>query len=77
MMRVVLDVNVLVSGFVAKDGSPSDILAGWSNMAFELVVSEHILEKAVPMPGASRTSVLAIPEPRFKKRLCCCARNPR
>ncbi len=47
MMRVVLDANVLVSGFPAERGVLSEILMAWSTMAFELVISEHILMKSV------------------------------
>lgn len=42
-MRVVLDVNVLVSGFVARSGTLGAILAAWTGGQFELVTSEHIL----------------------------------
>lgn len=45
-MRVVLDVNVLVSGFPASRGVPSRILDAWADGVFELVVSEHTLDGA-------------------------------
>lgn len=43
MIRAVLDVNVLASGFVSRTGAPGQLLAQWTRGAFELVVSEHIL----------------------------------
>lgn len=43
MIRAVLDVNVLVSGFAAREGTPSDIIESWTDGDFELVISEHIL----------------------------------
>ena len=43
MTRVVLDVNVLASGFVSRTGAPGQLLAQWTRGAFELIVSEHIL----------------------------------
>lgn len=45
-MRVVLDVNVLVSGFPASRRVPSRILDAWADGVFDLVVSEHILDGA-------------------------------
>ena len=44
MLRAVLDVNVLVSGFPAANGIPAEILARWLSREFILVLSEHILE---------------------------------
>ncbi len=43
MMRVVLDTNVLASGFTSQAGTPGQILLLWTYGAFVLVVSEHIL----------------------------------
>ena len=43
MIRTVLDVNVLASGYVSRTGAPGQILTQWTHGAFELVVSEHIL----------------------------------
>jgi putative PIN family toxin of toxin-antitoxin system len=43
MIRAVLDVNVLVSGFPAPTGIPAAIIDQWLDGTFELVVSEHIL----------------------------------
>jgi len=44
MIRATLDVNVLVSGFPAERGTPAELLERWSNLEFELVLSQHILE---------------------------------
>lgn len=42
-MRVVLDVNVLVSTLLSRAGAPGRLLALWLEGAFELVVSEELL----------------------------------
>lgn len=42
-MRVVLDVNVLVSALLSRAGAPGRLLALWLEGAFELVVSEELL----------------------------------
>ena len=44
-MRVVLDVNVLVSALLAPEGAPARILTAWVDGAFELVVSPHLLDE--------------------------------
>ena len=43
MLRVVLDVNVLVSAALDRPGAPARIVQAWSAGAFELVVSPHLL----------------------------------
>ncbi len=42
-MRVVLDVNVLVSALLSKDGVPARLIALWLVGGFELVVSDELL----------------------------------
>jgi putative PIN family toxin of toxin-antitoxin system len=42
-LRVVLDVNVLVSALLSKAGAPGRLIALWLEGAFELVVSEELL----------------------------------
>lgn len=49
MIRVTLDVNVLASGFPAEAGVPAALIDRWTELAYELIISEHILE------GLSRT----------------------
>lgn len=44
-MRVVLDVNVLVSALLSADGAPARIVFAWLNGAFELVVSPKLLDE--------------------------------
>lgn len=44
-MRVVLDVNVLVSALLAPTGAPARILIAWLDGAFELVISPHLLDE--------------------------------
>ena len=43
MIRAVLDVNVLVSGFPAPAGTPAILIERWLLREYELVLSEHIL----------------------------------
>ena len=45
-MIVVLDTNVLASGFIGEDkpdSTPGELVRRWRAQAFTLVVSEHIL----------------------------------
>jgi putative PIN family toxin of toxin-antitoxin system len=51
VIRATLDVNVLVSGFPAVTGAPSELLARWSNLEYELVISEHILDELAAVWG--------------------------
>jgi putative PIN family toxin of toxin-antitoxin system len=44
-MRVVLDVNVLVSAAISAGGSPGKILDLWEHDQFDLAVSRPILEE--------------------------------
>jgi putative PIN family toxin of toxin-antitoxin system len=44
VIRATLDVNVLASGLLAETGTPAELIDFWTNLAFELVVSELILE---------------------------------
>ena len=42
-MRVLLDVNVLISGLLARTGAPALLLGKWLEGEFELVVTERLL----------------------------------
>lgn len=56
-MRVVLDVNVLISALLSPDGAPARVLAAWAEGAFELVVSPRLLdelERVLAYPKISR-----------------------
>jgi putative PIN family toxin of toxin-antitoxin system len=44
VIRATLDVNVLASGFPAETGVPAQLIDRWTELAYELVISEHILE---------------------------------
>ncbi len=44
-MRAVLDVNVLVSAVLSRNGTPARLLAAWREGAFELVVSANLIEE--------------------------------
>ena len=46
MRRVVLDINVIVSGTPDRGTPPSQIISRWQQGHFALVVSEHILSRA-------------------------------
>ena len=42
-MRALLDVNVLISGLLARTGAPALLLGKWLEGEFELVVTERLL----------------------------------
>jgi predicted nucleic acid-binding protein len=44
VIRATLDVNVLASGFPAEAGAPFELIDRWTDLAHELVISEHILD---------------------------------
>ncbi len=44
-MRVVLDANVLVSGLLFRGGPPARLLAAWRLGAFELLVSDCLIDE--------------------------------
>jgi len=58
-LRVVLDVNVLLSGLMSPDSIPGKIVQTWRGHAFTLVVSEPLLDELA--------RVLAYP--KIRKRL--------
>jgi len=58
-LRFVLDVNVLISGLLSRDGTPARLLEHWLEGHFELVVSERLLEEL------ART----LREPKLSKRI--------
>ena len=46
-MRLVLDTNVLVSGLLFPGGPPSRLVAAWRSGAFDLVVSDFLIDELV------------------------------
>lgn len=46
-MRVVLDTNVLVSGLLFPGGPPSRLIVAWRSGAFDLVVSDFVIDELV------------------------------
>ncbi len=44
-MRLVLDVNVFVSGLISRAGAPARLLERWLEGEFELVVCEELLSE--------------------------------
>ena len=60
MLRVVLDVNVLVSGLLDRPGPPAQILRAWYGGAFELVVSPLLLEELGDVLGRPRIERYAL-----------------
>lgn len=44
-MRAVLDANVFVSALLSKHGAPQAIISRWQEDAFELLISDEILDK--------------------------------
>ena len=43
-MRIVLDVNVLVSGIATGDTTPAQIMDQWANGEFDLTLSNHVFD---------------------------------
>jgi uncharacterized protein len=58
-VRALLDVNVLISGLLARTGAPALLVAKWFEGEFELVVTERLL--------AELEATLA--RPRLRRRL--------
>jgi hypothetical protein len=58
-MRVVLDVNVLLSGLITGTTTPSRIIQSWEEDLFDIWASEHILD------GVAR----ALMKPYWRRRL--------
>ena len=46
-MRVVLDTSVLVSGLLFPGGPPSRLVAAWRGGAFDLVISDFLVDELV------------------------------
>ena len=44
-MRIVLDINVIISGIISKRGVPGQLLALWRERCYELVVSQPQLDR--------------------------------
>jgi uncharacterized protein len=44
-VRAVLDANVIISALLSPDGAPAALLRLWGQGAFELIVSELLLEE--------------------------------
>jgi putative PIN family toxin of toxin-antitoxin system len=57
MLRVVVDTNVIVSGIISKKGAPAQVLDGWMDGKFALLISEAIIAEVVRV----------LSEPRLKK----------
>lgn len=56
-MRAVVDVNVLLSALMARDGAPASIVRAWTGGEFEMVVSPLLvdeLKRAATYPKLSR-----------------------
>lgn len=60
-MRAVLDVNVLVSALLSRDGAPARILGEWITGGFDLIVSPMLLDELNRVLGYTkiRTRVAA------------------
>jgi len=46
-VKLVLDTNVLVSGLLYPSGPPSRLVTAWRNDAFDLVVSDFLIDELV------------------------------
>jgi hypothetical protein len=45
VLKAVVDVNLVVSGIISKEGSPAKLLLAWRNNDFLLIISEGMLEE--------------------------------
>jgi len=57
VLRAVLDVNVLVSALLRRDGTPANVLRAWENGLYELVASPGLLselERVLRRPHLAR-----------------------
>lgn len=45
MIRAVFDANVIVSGFAGRAGAPVALIDAWRSGAFQLVISDYILDE--------------------------------
>lgn len=61
MLRVVLDVNVLVSAAIGRDASPRRVVESWEGGAFEVVVSELLLAELERVLGRREIAVRVDP----------------
>jgi putative PIN family toxin of toxin-antitoxin system len=44
-VRIVIDLNVLVSGIIKKDGPPGQLLALWRERRYQLVISPAMIDR--------------------------------
>lgn len=61
MLRVVLDVNVLVSAAIGRDASPRRVVESWQGGAFEVVVSDLLLAELERVLGRREIAVRVDP----------------
>jgi len=57
VLRAVLDVNVLVSALLRRDGTPANVLRAWENGLYELIASAGLLselERVLRRPHIAR-----------------------
>lgn len=54
MLRVVLDVNVLVSSLIRRSGVPATVVDAWRGGYFEVVVSARLLAELRDVLGRAR-----------------------
>jgi putative PIN family toxin of toxin-antitoxin system len=47
VIAVVLDVNVIVSGFPARRGAAAEVIDRWLTREFRVIVSEHVLNGVI------------------------------
>ncbi|MBU0694378.1 MAG: putative toxin-antitoxin system toxin component, PIN family [Candidatus Omnitrophica bacterium] len=45
MLKVVIDINLFVSGVISKRGNPAKLLQLWRDRAFLVVISEQMVEE--------------------------------
>ena len=73
MLRVVLDVNVLISALIRRSSVPAAILHEWRAGRFELVVSPHLLDELRDVLG--RTNIIRYVSPTAAEELLAALRD--
>jgi len=65
-LRVVIDTNVLISGFISRESYPAKLVDGWVEKRFDPVVSEEIIREYREVLTRDRFSALGSVEERLK-----------
>ena len=53
-MRILLDTNIIISGFISSESPPGKLVQGWLDGRFELVTSQAQLDELLRALGYER-----------------------